>query len=666
MRVSDIDLSALLRYLPEEGKILLGDQRMMIFSQSSLSTLTEVLVSHLGHELTSSVFAQFGFRSGVDDYAVLSESIDWDSDLDRIASGPALHMWEGIVAVTTEELTFDRATGAFAMRGTWHNSYEAENHRQLFGISETPVCASLTGYASGWASAFLGHRLLAIETSCQAAGDEFCAFAIKPWADWGPEAEPWRRALAATPDSVASMLERRVATRTAELAEANRLLTLATAEAEQARQSAEQARQAAELALHEAESASAAKSRFLARMSHELRTPMNGVMGTGQLLQATDLTAEQATLVEHMLTAEERQVHLVSKVLSFSDLDLGQLTVAAERLDLGEVLEAAVGDAHSHATRQDVSLAAPDLLHQLPAVEADPGRLREVLDELLDNAVKFTPAGGQVKVSVTESDESVTIAIADTGIGIAEEQLTQVFEPFWQGDQSVTRRFGGVGLGCAVAHELVQLMGGTLNVQSTLGEGTIVYVTLPRWMEPSVASASEQADDSAASNLPTAEREGGISGTATADVRSTGPSAPLAPDPRIHRLAAIAGTRIVVAEDDAVSAIVITRMLQAAGAVVSLARDGGEAIRLVAAEDPDVVFLDLHMPVADGLSVARVIRAAEARTGRTPRPVIALTADVFEETRRKCFEAGFNEFLTKPARREQVEATLAAVLATDS
>ena len=124
----------------------------------------------------------------------------------------------------------------------------------------------------------------------------------------------------------------------------------------------------------------------------------------------------------------------------------------------------------------------------------------------------------------------------------------------------------------------------------------------------------------------------------------------------------MAGVRIVVAEDDVVSGIVITRMLESTGAVVILARDGGEAIRKVAAEDPDIVFLDLHMPVADGISVVRVIRAAEQRAGRSPRPVIALTADVFEETRQKCFDAGFTEFLTKPARRDQVEAALAEVL----
>ena len=647
MQVSDIDLSALLQFRPDEGKLLLGDRRMLVFAQSALGTLTEVLVSHLGHELTSSVFAQFGYRSGFDDYSVISQALVWDSEEDQIASGPVLHMWEGIVAVTTEKLTYDRATGAFHMLGTWRNSYEAENYLQLFGLSPTPVCASLTGYASGWSSAFLGQRVLAIETSCQACGDEVCTFEIKPWDEWGSQAEPWRRALQATPHSVSSLLEHRVATRTAELAESNRLLMSANTEAEQARQTAE--------------TASAAKSRFLARMSHELRTPMNGVMGIAQLLQSTDLNPEQRDLIGLLLAAGERQMRLITNLLNFADLDLGRLDVTTEQVGLAVVLEEALADVAPRAQREGVRLAPPSQLSSVPDVLVDPVRLREVLGHLLDNAVKFTPAGGEVRVAVTQAPTTVTIAVSDTGMGIAPSHLASLFEPFRQGDQSVTRRFGGAGLGLAVATELVDLMGGTIAADSELGCGTTVRVTLPRMQDGVDGGVDDEAavNDSSPS-LPTALP------TAPPSATATQPAAPPEPAPRAQTRDLIAGIRIVVAEDDAVSAIVITRMLQSAGAVVSLARDGGEAIRMVAAEDPDVVFLDLHMPVADGISVAKVIRAAEVRAGRPPRPVIALTADVFEETRRKCFEAGFTEFLTKPARRDQVEAALASVLAGGS
>lgn len=195
MKVADIDLRRMLTIQPDQGKLLLGDDRMLLFRQAALAELRKLVHDHLGSALARAVFAQFGHRCGAGDYASLQQRFTWDSEHDAIASGPVMHMWEGIVHVEVRNLDFDRATGRFAMAGIWRNSYEAEIHLSELGRAQAPVCHSLTGYATGWATAFFGRPLLAVETACVGKGDPHCAFEIRPDAAWGPEADPWRKAL---------------------------------------------------------------------------------------------------------------------------------------------------------------------------------------------------------------------------------------------------------------------------------------------------------------------------------------------------------------------------------------------------------------------------------------------------------------------------------------
>lgn len=195
MKTTDIDLTKMLSFRPDLGKLLLGVDRMLLFRQAALASLRSLLFGHLGPTLARAVFAQFGKRCGAGDFSALQRQHSWDSEHDAIASGPVMHMWEGIAHVEVTKLEFDRKVGHFHMTGIWRNSYEAEIHMQELGRSPSPVCHSLTGYATGWATAFFERPLLAIETECTACGDPRCAFAIRPDPEWGPEADPWRRAL---------------------------------------------------------------------------------------------------------------------------------------------------------------------------------------------------------------------------------------------------------------------------------------------------------------------------------------------------------------------------------------------------------------------------------------------------------------------------------------
>jgi len=208
MKISDIDLRKMLEFSPHEGKILLGPDRMVLFRQAAFGVLRALLFERLGVEMTHSVLAQFGHRCGQGDYRVLSSMFDWDTEADRVASGPVLHSWEGVVLAKAEHLSYTHADGTFHMYGTWENSYEAEIHREHVGASLDPVCFTLAGYASGYASAFMERPMLCVEEQCVAAGAETCRWEIRPEGAWDARADRYRRALAATDGTIQKELER--------------------------------------------------------------------------------------------------------------------------------------------------------------------------------------------------------------------------------------------------------------------------------------------------------------------------------------------------------------------------------------------------------------------------------------------------------------------------
>lgn len=211
MKVSEIDLSKMLEFVPDQGRVLLGRDRMLVFRQDSLAVLRSLLFDQVGEGLARSILAKFGYRCGYGDFESLTKMYEWDTEQDHFAAGPAMHTWEGIVHVEPTMLEFDREKGHFHMTGIWRNSYEAEIHLREVGRSAEPVCHSLTGYASGWCSAFFGRPLLAMETKCAGKGDERCEFEIRLPEAWGPEADPWKAALETTSFSLSRELEQKIA-----------------------------------------------------------------------------------------------------------------------------------------------------------------------------------------------------------------------------------------------------------------------------------------------------------------------------------------------------------------------------------------------------------------------------------------------------------------------
>ncbi len=374
-----------------------------------------------------------------------------------------------------------------------------------------------------------------------------------------------------------------------------------------------------------AESANRAKSEFLANMSHEIRTPINGMMGMIDLTLLKDISQEQRENLEIAKTCADSLLKIINDILDFSKIEAGKLVIETIAFNIRDLLESTL-KAHLPLAMKKKLYLSSDCSSAIPQdLLGDPNRLKQILNNLLNNALKFTEHGGvtlsAVVLAMTEETIEVKFSISDTGIGISEQEQAKLFRNFSQVDGSITRKYGGTGLGLVITKQLVQMMGGAITVESQKGKGSTLSFSLKFLLAGEL-------------NYPTKDT--------------------------FCPILTMKPLRILIVEDDKVNLMVLALMLKEKGHFIESASNGSEALLLHAENQYDVIFMDIQMPVMDGIEATVKIREREGKSRHTP--IIALTAYALVGDREKFLSYGLDEYIPKPIKMDKLFQVLVEVV----
>jgi len=355
-------------------------------------------------------------------------------------------------------------------------------------------------------------------------------------------------------------------------------------------------------------------------MSHEIRTPLNGIVGALQLLEPQATTLQKKQLIQTALRASRGLNQIINDILDFSKVNANKLNLEYLPTDIAAIVTDVVDEQRMLSTNEQTQVICTLNDDAKGHWLADPVRIKQILLNLVSNALKFTP-NGSVHIFLAVSDAGLSLQVNDSGVGMSAKQIENLFNPFVQADGSTTRRYGGTGLGLAITHRLVSLFGGSISVQSKINEGTTFTVVLP--LQP----------------LHTPVETGVVSTTA---------------------LPELAGTLIAIAEDNDINQLIITEMLAPTGCSIVLCNDGDELIEVMRTQRPALVICDIQMPNRDGESACREIRLSDKDT-----PLIAFTANVMKPDTERYLAIGFNDVLAKPLYLQELAIVLRKYLVVE-
>jgi signal transduction histidine kinase/CheY-like chemotaxis protein len=600
---------------PTKATIEISDERYVLLRASSLSvdflnTIKNLYADH-GEAEAFAIGRNFLFDIshviGMEDAKNFHRKMGVTDPIAKLSAGPVHFAYAGWAFVDISPESTPIPDESFFIKYDHPFSFEADSWQKAGQQSDVPVCIMNSGYSSGWCEESFGIPLTAVELTCKAAGDETCTFVMAP------------------PHRIEEHIQRYMHHRTSQHAS---LRIPSFFERKRVEEEMKSARK-------KAEESDRMKSAFLANMSHEIRSPMNGVIGMTNLVLETELTEMQRDYLMTARESAESLMAIINEILDFSKIEAGVIELEQEPFAVRQFLNETMKSYLLRCKSKAIELkwhVAPDVPDQLVG---DDIRLRQVIVNLVENAIKFTSQGG-IELSVSlEARESMNnhamlhFQVSDTGIGIPPEKLNLIFEAFTQADMSTTRRFGGTGLGLTISHELVRLMNGRIWCEKNDGPGSTFHFVVPLQQQELSISDEPAPDLTTVANAPDTHAD----------------------DQTLSRT-----LNVLVAEDGLVNQTVVKAMLNSWGHNVTIANHGKEALQRwrEAPDHFDFILMDVLMPEMDGLESTAMIRAEEQGTDRHI-PIIAVTAQAMAGDREACLNAGMDAYISKPFHKSELQ-----------